>query len=93
MGQYRDSIGDGVSITLLLPADALGTLAELVAPLLAPSHDRWITVAEAAEYLGTSRHRVYRLLHGDSGIPHVREGRRILFRRRDLDRWLKEQAR
>lgn len=50
---------------------------------------RWLTVAEAAEYLGCCRNfldrdRVDRL----HGIPFARLGRHIRYDRLDLDAWL-----
>jgi excisionase family DNA binding protein len=47
----------------------------------------YLTVDQAAKYLSCSRQRIYDL--ASSGrLPRVKEGRRVLFRRMDIDRLL-----
>jgi excisionase family DNA binding protein len=73
--------------------DALDALAELLAPRLAArletpaSTSPWLDAAGAAEYLSTSRDRVYDLVQLRKLEPR-RDGRRLLFRRDDLDHYL-----
>jgi len=42
---------------------------------------------EAARYLGWPRKRLYNLV-STREIPHRKQGNRLLFNRRELDRWL-----
>jgi excisionase family DNA binding protein len=82
------------------PRSVLGELAALVALEIADrlAEDRelpepWIGTAEAAKHLACTSHRVYDLTSqvGESGIPFVREGNRLLFRRSQLDAWLERR--
>jgi excisionase family DNA binding protein len=76
-----------------LDESALDALAERLAPLLAPrlsapaNSTPWLDAAGAAEYLATTRERVYDLVQVGKLVPH-RDGRRLLFRGNDLDRYL-----
>jgi excisionase family DNA binding protein len=45
---------------------------------------------EAAELLGVTRRHLYALTR-DHGLPHVRIGRYLKFRREALERWVEEQ--
>jgi excisionase family DNA binding protein len=47
----------------------------------------YLTVDEAADYLRCPKKRIYSI---KADIPHLREGKRILFRRSDLDAFLDE---
>ena len=51
------------------------------------SFKAWMSVVEAAEYLGVSKFTMYRAVKGDV-VPHTRFGRRILINRIELDRLL-----
>jgi excisionase family DNA binding protein len=62
-------------------------VAALVAARLGPSHGAWIGVREAADYLACKPQRIYDLV-SQGRLPHRRDGRRVLFRRADLDRYL-----
>ena len=77
---------------------ALDRLAELLEPRLrrlsAPAADGWLDTADAAAYLGVSRHALHRLtaerrLPFSQGAP----GARCYFRRSDLDAWRQNGAR
>jgi len=47
--------------------------------------DRYLDLKEAAQYLPLS----YRTIWGHlNGIPHFRCGKKIIFRRSELDRWM-----
>jgi excisionase family DNA binding protein len=74
-----------------LDGEVLDTLAERLAPRLAKSvsPDGWLTVAEAAEHLRCPKSRVYSLVSARR-IPFVKDGSRTLFRRSELDAWLRE---
>lgn len=67
---------------------ALDRLRELVASQTSNGAEPWIGVTEAAEHLACKRQRIYDLVHADR-IPHHRDGSRLLFRRSELDAWLK----
>jgi excisionase family DNA binding protein len=79
-----------------LDDEALDRLAELLAPRLArriapTPATPWLDVDEAAAYLRCSRQRVYDLRHAGVLKPH-RDGRRLLFRRDDLDAYLERRT-
>jgi excisionase family DNA binding protein len=58
---------------------------------MSTADDAYLTTAEALEYLHTTPRTLYRrLAKGD--IPAVRIGHQWRFRKRDLDRWLEQQA-
>lgn len=47
---------------------------------------QYLTPADAARYLGISPRTLYALSHG-RGLPAVRHGRLVRYRRADLDAW------
>lgn len=49
-----------------------------------------ITVKEVADYIGISKDLVYQLVR-EHKIPHLRIGRRILFRKESLNLWMSNQ--
>ncbi|WHY98830.1 helix-turn-helix domain-containing protein [Peribacillus simplex] len=49
-----------------------------------------ITVKEAADYIGVSKDTIYNLARHQQ-IPHVRVGKRILFRSEVLNDWMNQQ--
>jgi excisionase family DNA binding protein len=51
-----------------------------------------MNVKEASDYLGVSKDLLY-LLVREQKIPCVRAGRRILFRKETIDKWMEEQER
>jgi excisionase family DNA binding protein len=76
---------------LLLPPELIDAVAERVLRVLderVPSHQHWMGVAEAAEHLCCSKHRIYHLV-SERRIPHEREGARLLFDRQALDAWVR----
>ncbi|WP_078893586.1 helix-turn-helix domain-containing protein [Streptomyces sp. CT34] len=71
-------------------------------PLLAPSASlppalaactAFLTVKDAAEYLGLSPHTLYVWRHRRQGPPSFRMGPRgrVMYRREALDAWIREQ--
>ena len=79
-----------------LDDDALDALADALLPRLAArlgqneTAERWLSTAEAAIHLACSRERVYDLVQLGKLEPR-RDGRRLLFRRTDLDAYLEAQ--
>jgi excisionase family DNA binding protein len=53
---------------------------------------RWLTVAEAAQYLGVSTKAIYHRVAGGT-VPYTRHGRRVLIDRVAYDRMLAERVR
>jgi len=49
-----------------------------------------ITVKEVAGYIGVSKDVIYQLVK-ERKIPHLRIGRRILFRKEALNVWMNKQ--
>lgn len=81
-----------------LDDDTLRVLADRLAPLLASrpttrddAGNPWLNAGEAARYLACSRDRLYDLVQLGKLTPH-RDGRRLLFRRTDLDAYLEASA-
>ena len=62
--------------------------AEMVAQARLVEHEPWLTVQTAAEHMGCGRHRVYALVR-QQAIPHEKDGSRLLFRRSDLDSYIR----
>jgi len=49
-----------------------------------------LSVKEAAIYIGVSKDLIYQLVK-ENKLPHLKLGRRILFRKNTLDTWMLEQ--
>jgi excisionase family DNA binding protein len=83
-----------------LDESALVLLAERLAPHLqrildarpTGSGDGWFNTAQAADYLGCSPDRLHDLV-ARRALSHGRDGRRLLFKRADLDRYVEGPAR
>ncbi len=73
-----------------LDGEALDTLAERLASRLGTSEqpEGWLTVGEAADHLRCPKSRIYSLVSARR-IPFVKDGSRTLFRRSELDSWLR----
>jgi excisionase family DNA binding protein len=74
-----------------LDDDTLDLLAERLAPRLpgaTTTKDGWLSVEEAAEHLRCPTSRIYSLTSAGR-IPFVKDGSRTLFRRSELDVWLR----
>ncbi len=83
---------DGLALTL--PPAVLEVIVEQVTERLARSErvaaEPWVGVPEAAAHLGCKPQRIYDLVcrRASSGIPHSKEGSRLLFKLSQLDRWI-----
>ncbi len=81
-------------LALILPPVLLEHLVERVAERLAQQErvvvEPWVGVAEAAAHLGCRPQRIYDLVcrRASTGIPHRKEGARLLFKLSQLDRWI-----
>ncbi len=75
-------------LALEVPSALVEAVAARVAALLAervpPERDGYLGVDEAAKYLACPRSRVYEIVAAKR-VRHYRDGRRVLFRREDLD--------
>ncbi len=78
-------------LSLRLPDEVIEAIAERVAEILRERQDGnnrspYLSGASAAaEYLGWPTERVYKHL---VSLPHFRHGRRLMFRRDELDAWV-----
>ena len=76
------------TLPLGVPVEVLDVIAERVADHLAeriaPPPEPYVDVDQAAAYLSAPKSRVYELVSAGR-LAHYREGRRLLFRREDLD--------
>jgi excisionase family DNA binding protein len=98
-------MSEGLPIEVAVPEELLEQLARRVADLIrgdtaggvrpvagVGAESPWMTVRQAAAYLGCSRHTIYRHTAAKS-IPHRtrRDGHGLLFRRDELDRWIEAE--
>jgi excisionase family DNA binding protein len=67
-------------------AEAAERVAAVVAAPAEPAP--WVGVADAAQHMDAPASRVYALVSAGR-IPHERDGSRLLFRRSDLDKWMR----
>jgi excisionase family DNA binding protein len=51
----------------------------------------WLSIEKAAAYLDWPKQRLYKLT-AQGAIPHYKHDGRLLFRRDELDRWLRTHA-
>ena len=84
-------MAEGV-VSFTLSASDLGPLVdEVTAHVLGRLADGqvspWLNVTAAAKYLDWPRKRLYNLVAANE-IPHRKQGNRLLFNRREIDRWL-----
>jgi excisionase family DNA binding protein len=50
----------------------------------------YLTMKEAAEYLGTTVNYLYKLTSQQHRIPYYAPGRKLLFKRAELDEWIEK---
>jgi predicted DNA-binding transcriptional regulator AlpA len=80
-------------LAVVLPDALVDELAERVAARLArPAAEPWVGVDAVAAHLGCRRQRIYDLVsqrgRRGGGIPHRKDGSRLLFRLSEIDAWL-----
>ena len=86
-------VGAGMSESFALPLapellDYLGTkVAEELALRMVPPSQPYMSVDDAAEYLACGRRRIYDLVERGA-VACYRDGKRLLFRREDLDTYV-----
>jgi excisionase family DNA binding protein len=80
-----------------VPHSVIVAIAEEVAKIIgagsAGGSDQpvWLTVPQAAEYLGWPKQRLYNLTRVGA-VPHRKHGNRLMFKRTELDEWLDAYA-
>ncbi len=50
--------------------------------------DKWISIEEAAEYLGVNRDTIRNWIKRETGIPAKKVGKQWRFKRIELDEWI-----
>jgi excisionase family DNA binding protein len=90
----RHGTSEALQLALALPADVVELIAERAAEILAERQGAaasaaspWLSTAGAAEYMACSPARVHDLVQSRALRPR-RDGRRLLFRRDELDAYL-----
>ena len=85
----------GGELLLPFPPELLEAIARRAAELAedraSEAPEPWIGVEAAAEYLACRSQRIYDLT-SQGRLEHRKDGRRLLFRRSDLDAYLEESA-
>ena len=80
-------------LSLPFPDELFERIAERAAELLAererPAEPELMSVSEAAEMLRCRRQRVYDLI-SQGRLPHLKDGARVLIRRRDVLAYLED---
>lgn len=86
-----------MSVTFDLPPQTIEQIAQRVAEILSESAstdraDRWLDARSAAEHLGCSTGRIYKLVERRE-IPFVQDGPgcKLSFSRRALDQWMEDR--
>jgi excisionase family DNA binding protein len=77
---------------LSVPPEFIEAVAERVAELLAEHagrSDPWLNVEQAAEHIGAPKSRLYALVSARR-IPFAKDGSRVLFKRSELDTWVRQ---
>lgn len=87
------SVADPALVLALPPAVfelLVARVSEQVAARVASGVEGWVGVAGAARHLDCKRQRIYDLVcrRASTGIPHRKEGTRLLFKLSALDRWI-----
>jgi excisionase family DNA binding protein len=82
-----------LTVDLRLTPDQLDALADAVAARLqpAPAGTPWLDTEQAADYLAAKPSRIHDLV-GLGKLAPRRDGRRLLFKRSDLDAYLESSA-
>ncbi len=64
----------------------------MTTPLTSPPAEKIYTVRELAAYLKISKAQIYSMVSRNE-IPHLKIGRVIRIRQKDLDQWMEERVR
>lgn len=78
-------------LSVLLPPETVEALAERVVAMIGTSSgpEGWVGVPAVADHLACKPQRIYELARRkDRGLPHRREGSRLLFRLSEVDAWI-----
>lgn len=51
--------------------------------------EKWLNIAELAEYLGVNKDTIRNWIKNDTGIPAHKIGRQWKFKLTDIDEWVK----
>jgi excisionase family DNA binding protein len=62
------------------------------APSVSRDPDRWLDAKRLSQYIPFSPQAIYRRVH-EGTIPFFRVGRRVLFDKRAIDKWLEREKR
>lgn len=54
-------------------------------------NDRWISIEEAASYIGVNKDTIRNWIKKDTGIPAHKIGKLWKFKKSDLDSWIKNK--
>ena len=85
--------GAAQALTVSVPDELLEQIAQRAAAILAeqqpPSAPPWLSTDQAADYLACKPARIHDLVQLRKLEPR-RDGRRLLFRREDLDAYLED---
>jgi excisionase family DNA binding protein len=86
-----------LNVTVTIDPETIHQLAQSLADALpsaasppAAEDRRLLDAAEAADLLGISKGKLYELVREGGGPPVVRIGRRLRWRRSDIDAWVDE---
>ena len=88
----RTMSGGTTDLSLKVSPELLEAIAQRTAEILretSEQEDRWMNLDEAVDYLRCKRSRLYEFTRRGE-IPHSRDGRRLLFRRSELDQWVRD---
>ncbi len=87
-----DAAKPSSTLQLAVPAEVLDALAERAAAIVVnqieAEAEPWLDVPAAAAHLACGKSRIYALTSAGR-IPHHRDGSRLLFRRTELDAWVR----
>ena len=82
---------------LVVPPPLIELLVERISEQVAArpaAPEAWVGVAEVAAHLGCRPQRIYDFVsrRASSGIPHRKEGERLLFKLSAIDAWIESGA-
>jgi hypothetical protein len=80
---------DPLTVLIEMLADAVAPRVVALLQTPVPSQDEWLRPDEAADVAKLSKARLETLRRIGGGPPFERTGRRVRYRRADLDAWLR----